>query len=169
MGEINRREIDAQILRLFFISTAAFIVIGAVIYGVFQTEKILLMSLVQWFKFCRQLVFQRYQNFSNHCKCKWQTGQSQSNVSKNKNHKSPSSGYYLSARWAFSSKGTSRILMCDSYSSIIAFCQKVILLRHSVQTDIKRHPLVVEFLRRLRFLPYSDDSEWDGIPNKIYF
>lgn len=32
---INRRETDAQILRLFFISTAVFIVIGAVIYGVF--------------------------------------------------------------------------------------------------------------------------------------
>lgn len=35
MSEINRRETDAQVLRLFFISTALFIVIGAVIYGVF--------------------------------------------------------------------------------------------------------------------------------------
>ena len=35
MSETNRRETDAQVLRLFFISTAAFIVIGAVIYGVF--------------------------------------------------------------------------------------------------------------------------------------
>ena len=33
---VNRRETDAQVLRLFFISTAVFIVIGAVIYGVFQ-------------------------------------------------------------------------------------------------------------------------------------
>ena len=33
---VNRRETDAQVLRLFFISTAIFIVIGAVIYGVFQ-------------------------------------------------------------------------------------------------------------------------------------
>jgi len=35
MGEVNRRETDAQVLRLFFISTAVFIVIGAVVYGVF--------------------------------------------------------------------------------------------------------------------------------------
>lgn len=35
MAEINRRETDAQVLRLFFISTAAFLVIGAIIYGVF--------------------------------------------------------------------------------------------------------------------------------------
>ncbi len=35
MSEVNRRETDAQVLRLFFISVAAFIVIGAVIYGVF--------------------------------------------------------------------------------------------------------------------------------------
>lgn len=35
MAEINRRETDAQVLRLFFISVAAFIVIGAIIYGVF--------------------------------------------------------------------------------------------------------------------------------------
>lgn len=35
MAEINRRETDAQVLRLFFISTAVFLVIGAVIYGVF--------------------------------------------------------------------------------------------------------------------------------------
>lgn len=32
---VNRRETDAQVLRLFFISTAIFVVIGAVIYGVF--------------------------------------------------------------------------------------------------------------------------------------
>ncbi len=31
----NRRETDAQVLRLFFISTAAFIVIGGIIYNVF--------------------------------------------------------------------------------------------------------------------------------------
>jgi hypothetical protein len=35
MGEVNRRETDAQVLRLFFISTAVFLVIGAIIYGVF--------------------------------------------------------------------------------------------------------------------------------------
>jgi hypothetical protein len=35
MGEINRRDTDAAVLRLFFISTAAFIVIGAIVYGVF--------------------------------------------------------------------------------------------------------------------------------------
>jgi len=35
MAEINRRESDAQVLRLFFISTAVFLVIGAIIYGVF--------------------------------------------------------------------------------------------------------------------------------------
>lgn len=36
MAEINRRETDAQVLRLFFISTAVFLVIGAIIYyGVF--------------------------------------------------------------------------------------------------------------------------------------
>lgn len=35
MSEINRRETDAQVLRLFFISTAVFLVIGAIIYGVF--------------------------------------------------------------------------------------------------------------------------------------
>ncbi len=35
MSEINRRETDAQVLRLFFISTAVFIAIGAVMYGVF--------------------------------------------------------------------------------------------------------------------------------------
>lgn len=40
MSEINRRETDAQVLRLFFISTAVFIVIGAIVYGVFQTEKL---------------------------------------------------------------------------------------------------------------------------------
>ena len=38
MAEINRRETDAQVLRLFFISTAVFIVIGAIVYGVFQTD-----------------------------------------------------------------------------------------------------------------------------------
>ncbi len=35
MSEVNRRETDAQVLRLFFISTAVFVVIGAVVYGVF--------------------------------------------------------------------------------------------------------------------------------------
>jgi hypothetical protein len=35
MSEVNRRETDAQVLRLFFISTAIFLVIGAVVYGVF--------------------------------------------------------------------------------------------------------------------------------------
>lgn len=34
MAEVNRRETDAQVLRLFFISTAAFIAIGAVVYFV---------------------------------------------------------------------------------------------------------------------------------------
>ena len=38
MGEVNRRETDAQVLRLFFISTAAFVAIGAVVYFVLQTE-----------------------------------------------------------------------------------------------------------------------------------
>jgi len=32
MSEINRRETDAQVLRLFFITTAAFVAIGAVVY-----------------------------------------------------------------------------------------------------------------------------------------
>lgn len=35
MSDINRRETDAQVLRLFFISTAVFLVIGAIVYGVF--------------------------------------------------------------------------------------------------------------------------------------
>jgi hypothetical protein len=35
MAEINRRETDGQVLRLFFISTAVFLVIGAIVYGVF--------------------------------------------------------------------------------------------------------------------------------------
>ena len=61
MGEVNRRETDAQVLRLFFISTAVFIVIGAVVYGVFQTEKI---SLMPWrVKFCQQLVFGAIKTF----------------------------------------------------------------------------------------------------------
>lgn len=35
MSEVNRRETDAQLLRLFFITTAAFIVIGAIVYGIY--------------------------------------------------------------------------------------------------------------------------------------
>ena len=35
MTETNRRETDAQVLRLFFISTAVFIVIGAIVYGIY--------------------------------------------------------------------------------------------------------------------------------------
>ncbi len=35
MSEENRRETDAQVLRLFFMSVAAFIAIGAVVYSVF--------------------------------------------------------------------------------------------------------------------------------------
>lgn len=32
---INRRETDAQVLRLISISTVAFIVIGAIVYGIY--------------------------------------------------------------------------------------------------------------------------------------
>ena len=34
MSEVNRRETDAQVLKLFFISTAAFVAIGAIVYFV---------------------------------------------------------------------------------------------------------------------------------------
>lgn len=34
MSEINRRETDAQVLKLFFISTAAFVAIGSIVYFV---------------------------------------------------------------------------------------------------------------------------------------
>lgn len=49
MSEVNRRETDAQVLRLFFISVAVFIVIGAIVYGVFQTEK--LVTALMWLMF----------------------------------------------------------------------------------------------------------------------
>lgn len=35
MTETNRRETDAQVLRLFGISTVVFIVIGAIVYGIY--------------------------------------------------------------------------------------------------------------------------------------
>ena len=52
MAEVNRRETDAQVLRLFFISTAAFIAIGAVVYFVLQTEIIFSALRQLSFKLC---------------------------------------------------------------------------------------------------------------------
>lgn len=35
MTETNRRETDAQLLRVFFITIPVFIVIGAIVYGIY--------------------------------------------------------------------------------------------------------------------------------------